>query len=234
MKKTLIKLFLGEPGYNTLPKHSAYQNYVRHLRDIWNNKNHHDVGLEKIVRLFLLFIQVIFPGMHIRNYFGKKGIIIRSLANEAYVLLKVVLPLVFLSTGLYNLKIVVWFSFYLLMETICYVASLIFVSDIFVKPRSYRRNILMLFLNYLEIAACFAVIYGGLHLLNDKAKGITDFLYFSIVTSTTVGYGDIHPATHMGKIIACIHSLLTISFIVLFLNFFSSKVETLHNSEDLI
>lgn len=201
------------------------------LVKIWNNEKHHDIGFEKILRLCLVSVQYIFPGLHVRNFFGKRGEITKNIAIEFYVLLKTMLPLIFLLTGLYKYRIAVIISSYLLIESICYVATLIFVSDMYVKPRSYRRNILMLFLNYLELSFCFAVIYGGLHLLGEKPKSVIDYIYFSIVSSTTIGYGDFHPENNLGKIIVCIQAVTVVAFVVLFLNFFGSKVETLHNDE---
>lgn len=40
-------------------------------------------------------------------------------------------------------------------------------------------------------------------------------LYFSIITSTLLGYGDIYPVTNVSKIIVMIQSLLTVTLIVL-------------------
>ena len=232
MKQFLYKLFLGKPEYNHPLKYSAYQNFFVNLRHIWNNEKHNDIGFEKIVRLFLVAVQIIFPGLHVRNFFGRYGVIVRNVAIEFYVILKTVLPLIFLLTGLYKHLATVIISCYLLLETICYVASLIFVSDIFVKPRSYRRNILMLSFNYLEISLSFSVIYAGLQLLGDQAKTTVDYIYFSIITSTTIGFGDIHPHGELGKIIVCVQAVMVVSFIVLFLNFFSSKVETMHHEDE--
>jgi hypothetical protein len=237
MKQILFKLFFGKPEYNRRLKESAYHAYRVGLRKIWNNERHHDIGFEKILRLFLVSVQIIFPGIHIRNFFGKGGTIKRNTAIEFYVLFKTVLPIIFLATGFYHHLIAVIISGYLLIETIIYVSSLIFVSDMFVRARSYRRNILMLFMNYLEISLSFAVIYAGLGLLGDHLPGdhsytVIDHIYFSIVTSTTIGYGDIHPVTQLGKMMVCIQALLVVAFIVLFLNFFGSKVETLQNDEE--
>ena len=232
MKDTLYKLFFGKPEYNKPLNITAYHSYKINVRRIWNNEKHHDVGFEKILRLFLVASQILFPGMHIRNVFGRLGVVKRNVAIEFYVILKTALPVLFLVTGLYKYMATVIISSYLLIETICYVASLIFVSDMFVRPRSYRRNILMLFFNYMEISLCFAVIYAGLHLLGDKPLVAMDYIYFSIVTSTTIGYGDMHPVSHTGQLMVCIQAVMVVAFIVLFLNFFGSKVETLHNEEE--
>lgn len=233
MKAFLYKLFLGKKEYNRPVRISAYQNLFKNLRQIWNNEKHNDVGFEKILRLFLVSVQVLFPGIHVRNVFGRFGIIGRNVAVEFYVAFKTILPFIFLSTGLYKQPAAVFISGYLLLETMFYVTSLIFVSDMFVKPRSYRRNILMLSFNYLEISLSFAVIYGGLHLLGDQPQSFVDYIYFSIVTSTTIGYGDFHPHSDLAKIMVCVQGVLVVSFIVLFLNFFSSKVETLHHEDEL-
>ena len=232
MKKFLEKLFFGKPEYNKPIRESAYSSHKRNFIRIWNNEKHHDIGFEKLLRLMLVAMQFIFPGIHVRNFFGKYGLIRRNVAIEFFVLFKTLLPLYFVLSGLYHYKVTIVISVYLLLETICYVASLIFVADMFVKPRSYRRNILMLFLNYLEISFCFAVIYAGLDLLGDQTKTNIDFIYFSVVTSTTIGYGDIHPINDLGKIFVCIQAVMVVAFIVLFLNFFGSKVETLDNEEE--
>ena len=232
MKKFLSKLFFGKPEYNKPIAESAYLSYRKNFIRIWNNERHHDIGFEKVLRLFLVGVQIIFPGIHVRNFFGKYGLIKRNVAIEFFVLFKTLLPMYFVLSGLYRYKITVVLSAFLMLETICYVSSLIFVADMFVKPRSCRRNILMLFLNYLEISFCFAVIYAGLNLLGNQAKSNIDYIYFSVVTSTTIGYGDIHPINDLGKIFVCIQAVMVVAFIVLFLNFFGSKVETLENEKE--
>ncbi len=232
MKHILYKLFYGKPEYNKRLKESAYQAYKINLRKIWNNDRHQDIGFEKILRLLLVSVQILFPGIHIRQYFEKYGVIARNTAIEFYVLFKTLLPFIFLITGFYHHIAAVVISSYLLIETIIYVTSLIFVSDMFVRARSYRRNILMLFFNYMEISLSFAVIYGSMHLLGDHAYSVMDYIYFSIVTSTTIGYGDMHPVGGLGKMTVCIQAILVVAFIVLFLNFFGSKVETLKNEQD--
>jgi Ion channel len=232
MKSFLYKLFLGKPEYNQPLRRSAYFNYRIHIYKIWENASHNDIGFEKVLRLFLVAVQILFPGLHYRNYWAKHGLAVRNVAIEFYVLFKTVLPLIFLCTGFYRSPWAVAISCYLLLETVFYVSALIFVSDMFLKPRSYRRNILMLFFNYLEISFSFAVIYAGLHLLGDKPQSIVDYIYFSIVTSTTIGYGDILPATHLAKMLVCMQAIMVVAFVVLFLNFFGSKVENLHRDDE--
>jgi hypothetical protein len=123
MSSILYKLFFGKHEYNKPLKHTAYRTYSQNLVRIWNNEKHHDIGFEKILRLFLVSIQIIFPGIHIRNFFGKYGMIKRNVAIEFFVLFKTLLPIYFLISGLYKHLATVFISSYLLVETICYVAS---------------------------------------------------------------------------------------------------------------
>lgn len=225
MKEVFKKLLFGRPEENIQLSHTTISNQKKNLKKVWDNEKHNDIGLEKILRLFLVAIQFAFPGIYIRDRYGRKGLTYKNLAVEFYVLMKTILPLIFLMSGIYTNIFIVLLTAYLLCETILYVATLIFVSDIFAKPRSYRRSVLLLYLNYLEIVFAFAVIYGGLNLLNSEAASIIDFIYFSFVTSATIGYGDVYPTTDLGKIMVSFQSIVFLVFIVLFLNFFSSKVE---------
>ena len=232
MKEFFYKLFLGKPEYNLPLQRSAYSVYRAHIYKIWNNAKHNDIGFEKLLRIFLVAVQFVFPGLHYRNFWGKHGTIVRNVAVEFYVLFKTILPIILLLTGLYKRNWVVVLSVYLVLETMFYVSALIFVSDMFVKPRSYRRNMLMLFLNYMEIAFSFAVIYARFQTLGDKAASVGDYIYFSIMTSTTIAYGDLHPVTALGRGLVCIQALLVMAFVVLFLNFFGSKVENLNRDDE--
>lgn len=223
MNQFFYKLFLGKKEYNKQLPYPAIKNQRMMVKRIWDNQERDDVGIEKLLRLFLISIQFIFPAVYMRHLLWKKGYMYQTLAIEAYVLLKTILPIVLLKTGLYHNLFFIFLTFYLLTETICYTATLIFASDQVVKPRSYNRNVLLLFIDYIQIVFDFAVIYGGLNLLSKPGSNILDMVYFSFVTSSTIGFGDISPATPFGKIMVCFQSLLLLVFVVLFLNFFASK-----------
>jgi hypothetical protein len=215
------KLLFGRPEDNIRSAYSVIRRQRLNLYKVWNNETHNDIGLEKILRLFLIVQQFLYPGIYIRNRFGRRGSTYKKLAIEFYVLLKLLFPLLSLFFGWYSNILIQAITGYLLSETIFYIATLFFASEIFDEPRSSRRSILLLFLNYIEITFDFAVIYGGLNLLRGTAHSRLDFIYFSFMTSSTIGFGDIYPTTTSGKYVVILHSIIFLFFIVLFLNFFT-------------
>jgi len=223
----LKKLLLGESSDNRPVKPGALKRQRHNLKKVWNNEQHNDIGVERVFRLLLLSSLYTFPGLYIREYFGRKGADAKNLAIEVYVLFKLWLPVVLLLTGWYHHKIAIYLVSYLLLETVVYLTSLIFLADVYPKLRSIRRSFFLLFLNYLEIAFDYSVIYASLDLLKGKAHSVFDHVYFSIITSATVGYGDIYPTTTLGKVLSCTQAILFLIFVVLFLNFFGSKIDAI-------
>lgn len=48
---------------------------------------------------------------------------------------------------------------------------------------------------------------------------VLDALYFTVITLTTIGYGDLHPTTDLSKIFTIFFVLAGVSFLLGFLNF---------------
>jgi hypothetical protein len=84
---------------------------------------------------------------------------------------------------------------------------------------------LLLFLNYLEIVFAFGVLYSCDNYLNKPLENWFDAVYFSTITSSSIGYGDYYPVTTVGKVLVSAQALLFLFFVVLFLNFFSNKIK---------
>ncbi|MEI6821425.1 MAG: potassium channel family protein [Bacteroidota bacterium] len=196
---------------------------------IWRNIHYKDFGIERIIRLFLAFSLFLFPGLYVKHFSGKLGLIPRKLSVELYVIFKFLLPLLFFKLHLTSNIIVVYITIYFTIETVLYLASMIYLSDIMGNPITYRRSLTMLFINYVEIGLGYSVVYYYLNatiigFFNVKLVSALQAIYFSFTTSATIGFGDIHPLTNLGRILVLTQVALFFIFVGLFLNFYSSKV----------
>jgi inward rectifier potassium channel len=68
---------------------------------------------------------------------------------------------------------------------------------------------------FIALNAVFAVLYslGDRPIANVAGEGLLDFFYFSIETLATVGYGDMHPRTHYGHLVATVEIFTGMSFL---------------------
>ena len=225
MKAILKKLFLGNLSNVPRPEINPVQKRLQNIKAIWNNNHQNDNGIEKLVRLFLSSSQLLFPGVYIKYLAYLKGYEHRDLALDAYVLLKVAFPLMILINQWQSNQYVICIMIYVLLETVLYIPTLIFASDMFSKPRSYKRSMLLLFLNYIEIIFSFGVLYSCGNYLNKPLNHWFDAIYFSTINSASIGYGDYYPVTTIGKVLATAQAFLFLLFVVLFLNFFTAKIK---------
>lgn len=216
MKNFLESLLVGsmkDPHKYVRP---ALQNQWKNILAVWNNETAATFGIERIFRLLLATSAYLFPGIYIRHYFGLRGLLSRKLALEAYVTCKLFFPLVplyLVRTGP-TYSIVVGIVIYFGVETLIYVLSLLFLSDIYKPPISYKRSYLMILMNYVELCLDFAVIYKATGEVSGLG-GSLDAIYFSFVTAFTVGYGDIKPSGQIAKIAVILQSLCSLVLVTL-------------------
>lgn len=223
MIRHVKKLVFGKPEHNVPLSQSPLSRQWQLLESVWENLYHNDIGLERILRLFLISVQFFFPGIYLRQLVFRQGQTAKNLLIELYVLLKLILPLSLLMLHKTHHPITLFFSSFFLIETLSYVSSLVLVSDLHSEKKSINRSILLLLINYLEITVNFAVIYSGFNMLSHNAITGTDHLYFSFVTSASLGYGDIYPVTRGGKLLVCCQTFVLLVFVVLFINYFGGK-----------
>ncbi len=222
MKAFLTKLFLGENVCKETIKESAITRRVKNLKIIWNGD---DYGLERLFRLFLALSQFIFIGTYVRQIFGRKSSIHRDISIDVLVVFKIIFSVAILKLGLASnlifMGVLLWFFF----ETLLYIPTLIFASDYLTRPRSYKRSMLLFFLNYLQISIDFGCMYSATPILNKPFDHWYDAIYFSFITGSTTGYGDYYPVTTLGKYLVTSETVIFMIFIVLFFNVFSNKME---------
>jgi preprotein translocase subunit SecG len=90
-------------------------------------------------------------------------------------------------------------------------------------PKKLRRSVLIASVNFFEIVLAFAVMYRASSSvaqnndLNPLLLTPRLALYFSLVTMTTVGYGDYVPAGHVGRTLAALQLTTVVLFLVFLL-----------------
>jgi hypothetical protein len=75
----------------------------------------------------------------------------------------------------------------------------------------------------LALLACIAIISGtGFYSLIEGLRFV-DALYFSVVTLTTVGYGDFAPQTDIGKLFTAVYVLVGVGILLAFVTTVAAK-----------
>ena len=88
--------------------------------------------------------------------------------------------------------------------------------------RNIFKNPLLFVFLYILIIPIFAIFYYCFTELSQFE--FTDSLYFSVVTITTLGYGDITPQIDITKFLASSEAILGIVLVGLFLNALSHRI----------
>ncbi|MGD9566709.1 MAG: potassium channel family protein [Sedimentibacter sp.] len=100
-------------------------------------------------------------------------------------------------------------------------ASLGWASEI--RNKHFILVLLVLFIYYLAINLIFSTAYYAFNALVDAA-GFFDYVYFSFVTSLSIGYGDLVPVNVAGKIIVIIQACITAMYFALMISVLSIKL----------
>lgn len=222
MKKHIFKFLFGNEPLEDQKPVNAINLHFESIKKTWDGVDYDDFGMERIFRLFLISARFLFPGIYLDHAFGKVSITAQKAAKEIYVLLKMFFPFFILYYGLSPNPVFLFFNVYFLIETFIVIFDRIYLSE-HSKNRGYKRILLLLFINFLEVVFSFGVLYASGDYLNKPLVDYIDAIYFSLMTSATIGYGDIHPINANGKLISIAQSLSTLAYLVLFFNFFSSK-----------
>lgn len=92
------------------------------------------------------------------------------------------------------------------------------------KIRNTRFSVVLFIgvLGYIAIAAIFALLY---YLSNSiQGDGWLDYMYFSLITSLTIGYGDFSPQNGIGQLLVIAHALLAFIYSALMTSFLVTKL----------
>lgn len=183
--------------------------------------------LEKSFMIILVFIRSLSLA-HLRGVFLTYKS--RSQISELYVVVWLIILLFFLFWPMLG-PFVSALVIYRLIEGFNYRLCIIFVDRYAGKwvLRSLNRSLILLILNYFEIIVGFASLY-----LYTQSIGYSDYdgsisspieaLYFSTVTITTLGYGDLYPITFLGRIFVMIETIMGILMLVLVIGTFLTGI----------
>jgi len=183
--------------------------------------------LEKTVMSFFLLIRILSPSLLIALAKHKET---QSNLTEVYVVAR----FSFLGVLLFFASPSCWYAVligYLLVEIYNYPLCMIFVERYSPEPpRSINRVLIFLIINYFAMILGFAALFlwaGSIRSATGPLSGPADALYFSVVTITTVGYGDFFPSDPMGKFLVSFEAIAGTLFIVLVLaSFIGSHTNT--------
>jgi len=85
---------------------------------------------------------------------------------------------------------------------------------------------------FTSILIFLLVIFAGSYTYH-KLEGWSeiDSVYFTVVTATTIGYGDLHPQTDAGKIFTIFFSLFGVATVLYFISLIGTSIFKKHLKE---
>jgi len=216
------------------PLRSQYAQQRDTLRYVWDDlKAQRAFGIEWVLRLFLVSVQFLYPALLIRTFFGKFGFFYERVAVEIYVLAK--LSFYGLALAFHGFENI-WITglvIYLLSETVFYLMGMIFLADASAPPVSWRRSVLLLLLNYVEITLAFAVLYLTVGPAAETTSGPFRGVFFSFVTSAGIGVGPIYTTTTAGQIIKVCQICVMVIFLILIAQYVTNSLEALKRPSEV-
>lgn len=222
-----IKTFLG-PALRPIPSEDlglAFQ--YKCLRKVWDFKS---FGLIRLLRLFLCVIPFVFPLIYFTSVLKKCNAttnLIHSF-SDLYVIIRIGILFLFLLCDINQNWWITGFTIYLFIDFLTYVSAFIFLADIYGRPFYSYRTLLFFLINFGEAVIVFAIFHrqwGGLNI--DPLCSI-QALYFSTVTSTTLGFGDINPVNSSAQLRVIAQIFVSVVFLSVFISDALSRIGSLH------
>ncbi len=205
--------FLGTDRKPLQQDRIGFRSLSNYMQKAWSADS---FGIFRIFQFGLVFAQIAFPSFWITLLFGKKKANVVDVSNDVWMLVRIALLIIMLWWGPTGSWQVTWLVIYLIADIFIYVSRVVFLSTIYKPTVSPERTLLFLLVNYFEIVLGFAFlhrVYGG---LNVGSLCPIQALYFSFVTSTTLGYGEIVPVSSDAQLRIIIQLTMTFVFITAF------------------
>jgi hypothetical protein len=106
-------------------------------------------------------------------------------------------------------------------SSLVYLLRIVFpIGDRNLKDPS--RSLFFAFGHYIEIGLSMGYVYWCLGTFNDAAMTISKSVYFSFVTMTTIGYGDITPNSDLTRLLVTGHTIVGVFMLATVIGLFLS------------
>jgi hypothetical protein len=212
-------------------QHYRIHEHMSTMRALRNRTHEGDFhGIERIIMVMVLLLKLCFPSFWIRHYADMHSHRLRNTMIEQYVVIKTAIILLVLWCGWWSQWWWVAITLYLVWDLVVYLLGLIVLSNLHHSQPNLRRNLILLWINMIEIIASFAIFYLGTGSLHTSwnhqlvTNGLQAF-YFSIATFATVGYGDMVVLGNRWYMLSILQVLTSLLFISLVFSSVASKLE---------
>lgn len=221
---------------------STIRRQWKSTRKVWDNNSYKSFGIEFLVRLILVTLPFLDLGLYLRNMSqGKNKLLARKIVTDIYVVMNMMLPAIVLYYGWYEYKFVAWICVYFGVMTLIALLARTMLDDLIPAAISYKRNIICLFLNYLQFVLLFAVLYLGFapdgFSIGGEKFSLTGLkaIYLSFEVFTSVGFGDIVPQTKMSYCILIFQMIIQLIFVYVLFATFVTKIsdDTFYNKKKM-
>ena len=223
IKRLLLNLknIIIGPGYSR-PQHfnPALRSLLFELKKVWLDSS---FGVLRLLKIFLVLIQFFNPFHWFCHFADLLGPVCGKLFADIYVCGKLIFPLLLLTHSFAPKPWMNIVCFCVVIETLLYLYGIVFLTGRSDRPASYTRSFLLLLINYIAVTLSFAWIYYSLSIISG-VDTVTESVYFSAVTSLTVGFGDMVPEDPEGYRLVIFQLFSTTSFLIVFFSYFLSKI----------
>jgi hypothetical protein len=222
------RFFLGPDIEPIPPEKLGIGNQCKCLRQVWNSES---FGLYRLMRLTLCIAPFAFPMLWITQALRKANTNLIHISSDVYIVLRAgILAGILFCSATQSLPATLITSYFLL-DLLMYVSAIVFLADVYGPPISAHRTLLLILFNYGEVILVFASLHRQWGGLNIEHLCPIQAFYFSMVTATTLGYGDISPATSSAQLRVVAQLVVSIVFVSVFLSAALSRISVPKNKE---
>lgn len=227
------------PFQQMKPPRNPYRAQLQIWLDLYYRRKQAETiyGVEHFFLLFLCGGLMLMPAIAVRAVSGSFGFLARKIAVECYAITKLVFLCGILFSENYHHFAAFLLTIYLLCDLYLYLSGLVFLRRFYKSTGSPTRSLLLLGVNFCELLVSFAIFYGytqsisGTSTVSIPLSDSWSLLYFSCVTSATVGYGDFIPNGTTGQKLIVFQILSSIAFASVFISFFVNNLSVHANTK---